>query len=285
MTTLLNPRRGLCTFLWLLSVPWVASCDSPQGKQTPAQATTASATATAPAAAKTIPVIAATVVKTYPHDPKAFTQGLEFADGRLYESTGRLGQSTLRECALETGKVLRKVNLPEGEFGEGLTVFHGNIYQLTWLSKKGFIYDLRTLKKIGEFLYTSEGWGLTHDDASLILSDGSNQLRFLDPVSFGVTRTLEVYAENEAVTNLNELEFIRGEIWANIWHSSRIARIDAKTGQVLSWIELAPLVSKQQREAEDVLNGIAYDAKADRLVVTGKNWPEIIEIKLEDKSR
>jgi glutaminyl-peptide cyclotransferase len=279
MTTLRNPRRGLCTFLWLLSVPCVASCDWPQGKQTPAQATTA------PAAAKAIPVIAATVVKTYPHDPKAFTQGLEFADGHLFESTGRLGQSTLRECALETGRVLRKVNLPEGEFGEGVTVFHGKIYQLTWLSKKGFIYDLGTLKKIGEFVYTSEGWGLTHDDASLILSDGSNQLRFVDPVSFKVTRTLEVYAENEAVTNLNELEFIRGEIWANVWHSTRIARIDPKTGQVLSWIELAPLVSKEQREAEDVLNGIAYDAKADRLVVTGKNWQEIIEIKLENKSR
>ena len=272
--------RGHRVFLCLFLTVWAASCQSSQTNSSPTQA---SAPAVAQTPAKLIPVFTATVIKTYPHDPKAFTQGLEFFDGHLYESTGRTGQSTLREYLLESGKVLRKVNLPENEFGEGLTIFDGKIYQLTWLSKKGFIYDQRTFKKMGEFPISSEGWGPTHDDASLILSDGSNQLKFIDPVNFTPTRTLEVYAGSEAVTKLNELEYLHGQIWANIWHDSRIARIDSQSGQVLSWIELAPLVNKEQREGEDVLNGIAYDATADRLVVTGKNWPELIEIKVSEK--
>jgi len=267
-------------FLCLLLAACTASC---QSSQTNSSQTQTPVPGTARTPAKSIPILTATVIRTYPHDPKAFTQGLEFADGRLYESTGRTGQSTLRECVLESGKVLRKVNLLENEFGEGLTVLHGKIYQLTWLSKKGFIYDQRTFKKIGEFPFSSEGWGLTHDDASLILSDGSNQLKFIDPANFTLARTLEVYAGIEAVTNLNELEYLHGQIWANIWHSSRIARIDPQSGQVLSWIELAPLVNREQREGEDVLNGIAYDASADRLVVTGKNWPELLEIKVNEK--
>ena len=280
MKATLPYSRGHRGFLCLLLAACTASC---QSSQTNSSQTQASATEAAQTPAKSIPILTATVIRTYPHDPKAFTQGLEFANGRLYESTGRTGQSSLRECALESGKILRKVNLPENEFGEGLTIFHGKIYQLTWLSKKGFIYDQRTFKKIGEFPFSSEGWGLTHDDASLILSDGSNQLRYIDPVNFTVTRTLEVYAGSEALTNLNELEYLHGQIWANIWHGSRIARIDPHSGQVLSWIELAPLVSKEQRDGEDVLNGIAYDTSADRLVVTGKNWPDLIEIKVNEK--
>jgi glutamine cyclotransferase len=230
-----------------------------------------------------VPVITATVVKVYPHDPKAFTQGLEFYDGHLYESTGRQGESTLRETTLETGEVIRRVSLPAQYFGEGLTIFHGKVYQLTWLSKVGFIYDLRSFRKLGEFHYQSEGWGLTHDDTSLILSDGTNKLQFIDPASFAVTRTIEVYAGNEAVANLNELEYIHGEIFANVWHSSRIARIDPHSGRVLGWIDLAPLVAREEHDAEDVLNGIAYDGKSGRLFVTGKRWSEIIEIKLESK--
>jgi len=268
---------------WMLLAVCLASCDAPQSQE--AQAQSSPAVPTSAVNARAIPVAAARMVKTYPHDPNAFTQGLEFYDGHLYESTGRTGQSTLRECVLETGQVLRRVSLPPQEFGEGLTIFRGKIYQLTWLSKKGFIYDLHSFKTIGEFPYESEGWGLTHNDQSLIMSDGTNRLQFLDPVSFAVTRTLEVYAGNEAVTNLNELEYIRGEIWANIWHSSRIARIDPRRGQVSSWINLALLVTKEQRGPEDVLNGIAYDAKSDRLLVTGKDWPEIIEIKLEGEKR
>jgi glutaminyl-peptide cyclotransferase len=228
-----------------------------------------------------IPVFGARVVKAYPHDPKAFTQGLEFSDGRLYESTGRTGESTMRENRLETGQVLRRVKLPADVFGEGLTVYHGKIYQLTWLSKVGYVYDLKSFRKIAEFHYQSEGWGLTHDDTSLILSDGTNQLQFIDPVSFAVTRTLEVYAGNEAVVNLNELEFIKGEIFANIWHAPRLARIDPATGQVRAWIDLTPLVTREQHDSEDVLNGIAYDGRHGKLFVTGKRWSEILEIEVD----
>lgn len=161
-----------------------------------------------------IPVLGAKVVRTYPHDPLAFTQGLEYYGGYLYESTGIAGQSTLRKVALRTGEVVQKVSLPPQYFGEGLAIFNGRIYQLTWLSKKGFIYDLRSFRQVGEFPYDTEGWGLTHDDKSLIMSDGTNKIRYLDPVSFAVTRTLEVYAGGEEVVNVNELEYIFGEIFA-----------------------------------------------------------------------
>ena len=225
-----------------------------------------------------IPVLHATVVKSYPHDPHAFTQGLEFFGGYLYESTGRQRQSTLRKVALESGKVVQSVKLPDETFGEGLTIFHEKIYQLTWLDKFGFIYDLRSFRKLGKFSYSTEGWGLTHDDASLILSDGTNRLQYIDPNSFQVTMTLEVFAGPEAVTNLNELEFIRGEIWANIWHSDRIARIDPKSGQVTAWIDLAAITERETHEQEDVLNGIAWDPGRQRLFVTGKDWPKLYEI-------
>jgi glutaminyl-peptide cyclotransferase len=225
-----------------------------------------------------IPVLTATVVKSFPHDPRAFTQGLEFLDGFLYESTGRQRQSTLRRVAIETGKVVQSIRLPDESFGEGLTIFHGKIYQLTWLDKTGFIYDLRTFRKLGNFSYNTEGWGLTHDDASLILSDGTNRLQYIDPNSFQVTKTLEVFAGPTAVTNLNELEFIRGEIWANIWHSDRIARIDPKSGQVTAWIDLAAITERETHEQEDVLNGIAWDPGRQRLFVTGKDWPKLYEI-------
>jgi glutamine cyclotransferase len=228
-----------------------------------------------------VPVLGVEVMKSYPHDPHAFTQGLEYHDGYLYESTGRSGQSSLRRSILETGKILKRVSLPPQYFGEGLTIFHGKIYQLTWLSKIGFIYDVRTFRQVGEFHYESEGWGLTHDETSLILSDGSNKLQFIDPVSFGITRTLEVYAGNEAVTNLNELEYINGEILANIWHSSRIARIEPRSGHVLAWIDLSSVVTRAKHEPEEVLNGIAYDTKRRRLLVTGKDWAEILEIKID----
>lgn len=232
-----------------------------------------------------IPVLNVKVVRAYPHDPHAFTQGLEYCGGYLYESTGITGQSTLRKVALHTGEVVRKVSLPPQYFGEGLTIFHGKIYQLTWLAKKGFIYDLRSFQQVGEFPYDGEGWGLTHDEKSLILSDGTNKIRYLDSVSFAVTRVIEVYAGREGVVNLNELEYIKGEIYANIWHSPRIARIDSRSGQVLAWIDLSPLVSKERRNDEAVLNGIAYDKATGRLFVTGKNWANLFEIKVEDGSR
>jgi len=229
--------------------------------------------------------LGANVVRTYPHDPHAFTQGLEYYSGYLYESTGIAGQSTLRKVALETGDVVKKVSLPPQYFGEGLTIFHGRIYQLTWLSKKGFVYDLRSFRQVGEFPYDTEGWGLTHDDESLIVSDGTNKIRYLDPVSFAVTRTIEVYAGREAVVNVNELEYVSGQIFANIWHSPRIARIDAHSGQVLAWIDLTRIAAKEQHGDEGVLNGIAYDKAGDRLFVTGKNWAKLFEIKVEGGPR
>lgn len=225
-------------------------------------------------------MLPATVVRTFPHDPHAFTQGLEYYGSYLFESTGIVGQSTLRKVQLSSGKVIREVNLPAPYFGEGLTILRGKIYQLTWLSETGFIYDVNTFRQIGKFQYQGEGWGLTHDHASLILSDGTNKLRYLDPVSFKVTRTVEVYAGNEAVTNLNELEYIGGEILANVWHAPRIARIDPHSGQVRAWIDLSAVVAKEQQEEEGVLNGIAYDKEQNRLFVTGKNWVHIIEISL-----
>jgi glutamine cyclotransferase len=238
-----------------------------------------------PQKADQIPVLSMKVVHAYPHDPRAFTQGLKYYGGYLYESTGIAGQSSLRKVSLQTGEVVRKVDLPPQYFGEGLTIFHGKIYQLTWLAKKGFIYDLRTFRQVGEFPYDTEGWGLTHDDKSLIMSDGTNIIRYIDPLSFKVTRTIEVYAGREGVVNLNELEYIKGEIFANIWHSPRIARIDPRSGQVLAWIDLTPLVSKEQHSDEAVLNGIAYDKATERLFVTGKNWPQLFEIKLKNGSR
>jgi glutaminyl-peptide cyclotransferase len=232
-----------------------------------------------------IAVLGVNVVRTYPHDPHAFTQGLEYYGGYLYESTGIAGESTLRKVALETGDVVQKVSLPLQYFGEGLTIFRGKIYQLTWLSKKGFVYDLRTFRQIADFPYDGEGWGLTHDDTSLIMSDGTNKIRYLDPVSFAVTRTLEVYAGREAVVNVNELEYVNGQIFANIWHSPRIARIDAHSGQVLAWFDLTTIAAKEQHSAEAVLNGIAYDQGGDRLFVTGKNWANVFEIKVKDGPR
>jgi glutamine cyclotransferase len=228
-----------------------------------------------------IRVLHVKLVRTYPHDPHAFTQGLEYYGGYLYESTGIAGQSTLRKVALETGEVIQKVSLPSQYFGEGLTIFHGKIYQLTWLSKKGVVYDLRSFRQVGEFPYDTEGWGLTHDNSSLIMSDGTNKIRYIDPVSFGVTRTIEVYAGGEGVVNLNELEYVKGEIFANIWHSPRIARLDARSGQVLAWIDLTSIVLKEQHGDEAVLNGIAYDQAGDRLFVTGKNWSKLFEITVE----
>jgi glutaminyl-peptide cyclotransferase len=239
----------------------------------------------APHKSDQIPVSSAKVMHAYPHDPRAFTQGMEYYGGYLYESTGIAGQSTLRKVALQTGEVVRKVSLPPQYFGEGLTIFHGKIYQLTWLAKKGFIYDLGTFGQIGEFPYDTEGWGFTHDDKSLIMSDGTNVIRYIDPLSFRETRTIEVYAGREGVVNLNELEYVKGEIFANVWHSSRIASIDPHSGQVLAWIDLTSLVSQEQHSDEAVLNGIAYDKATYRLFVTGKNWPKLFEIKVQEASR
>jgi glutamine cyclotransferase len=236
------------------------------------------------AAAGQVPIYGYEVVNTFPHDPDAFTQGLIFDGGALVESTGLEGHSTLRRVELQTGRVLQKIDVSKYDFAEGMTLFAGKIYQLTWKGERGFIYDPRTFQKTGEFNYTGEGWGLTHDADSLILSDGSEQIRFIDPNTYQLKRTITVTDKGRAVEEINELEFVKGEIYANIWHQNRVARIDPQTGHVNSWIDLSGLLrSGETTSAEAVLNGIAYDEQGDRLFVTGKLWPKLFEIKLKQK--
>ena len=221
------------------------------------------------------------IKNVYPHDRNAFTQGLVFDNGYLFEGTGLNGRSSLRKVALETGTVLRWRRLPQWFFGEGVTLFGNKIIQLTWRSGTGFVYDKESLELLREFHYSTEGWGLTHDGRRLILSDGSATLYFLDPETFQEIGRLEVFDDRGPVVRLNELEYIQGEIYANVWQTDRIARISPQTGQVKGWIELRGLLgAKAQAMAVDVLNGIAYDQENDRLFVTGKLWPELFEIEL-----
>jgi glutaminyl-peptide cyclotransferase len=232
---------------------------------------------------KMAPVAGYKVVKTYPHDRQAFTQGLQYVGGVLYEGTGQHGQSGIRKVELETGKVLQHQPLDSKYFGEGITVWGDTLVQLTWQSEVGFVYDLKTFKQSKTFNYTGEGWGLTHDGKRLIMSDGSAALRFLDPVTFKETGRITVREGAAPVDRLNELEFVRGEILANVWQTHRIARISPATGTVLGWIDLTGLLDQQELSRVDVLNGIAYDATGDRLFVTGKWWPKLFEIKIVAK--
>ena len=227
------------------------------------------------------PVVAGfKVVAVYPHDPNAFTQGLAIAGGQLYEGTGLYGQSTIRKVDLTTGRVEKQRPINATYFGEGIAILDGHLYELTWQSGVGIVYDLATFTQQRTFQYTGEGWGLTQDGKQLILSDGSSKLRFLDPQTFAVVREIDVRDHGQPVTKLNELEYIDGEIWSNVWYDDRIARISPATGEVLGWIDLAALYPKSARGNEAVLNGIAYDAAAKRLFVTGKNWPQLYEIEI-----
>ena len=229
-----------------------------------------------------IPVVSYRVIQHYPHDPEAFTQGLLFHQGYLYESTGLYGQSTLRRVKLETGEVTQAVPLDAGLFGEGLTLWQDQLIQLTWLAGVALVYDLHSLTLLHTFNYTGQGWGLTHDGQHLILSDGTATLRFLNPDSFEEIRRVQVLEAGTPVTQLNELEFVNGEILANVWHTDRIARIDPQSGQVRGWIDLTGLLPEhlKPKDREGVLNGIAWDAENQRLFVTGKLWPKIFEIEL-----
>lgn len=221
------------------------------------------------------------VVNIYPHDPKAFTQGLIFYKGHIYESTGLYGHSTLRKIELATGRIVKVYRLPEKYFGEGITICRNRLGQLTWQSKTGFIYDSQSFRLLRTFSYPTEGWGITCDGNNLIMSDGTAILRFLDPRTFKVVKQIEVMDHGKVVPYINELEYIRGTIYANIWDTSYIARISPQTGQVLGWIDLRGLYSQvTEGKNVDVLNGIAYDAKNDRLFVTGKLWPKLFEIKI-----
>ena len=234
----------------------------------------------APAAVTPPPVHGYTVLRSYPHDPQAFTQGLEYVDGVLYESTGLNGRSGIRKVTLETGAVVQSQPLDPAYFGEGITVWKNRIIQLTWQSGLGFVYDRETLQQQRSFKYSGEGWGLTHDGTRLIMSDGSDNgtLRLLDPETLRQVGTLTVRDGGRPVGRLNELEWVKGEIYANIWQSERVAVISPKTGHVTAWIDLHGLLNPREASAVDVLNGIAYDAKGDRLFVTGKLWPRIFHI-------
>ncbi|MBY0507452.1 MAG: glutaminyl-peptide cyclotransferase [Bryobacteraceae bacterium] len=226
------------------------------------------------------PVARYRVVKAYPHDPGAFTQGLIYLDGFLYESTGLNGRSSLRMTELATGKVLQRQPVPAQYFAEGMTNFGGQLFQLTWQSGKAFVYDRFSFKLLREHTYTGEGWGLTNDGKRLILSDGTAQIRFIDPKTFAVTGKLNVTDQGKPVDRLNELEYVKGEILANVWQTELIARISPVSGKVLGWIDLSGLLTPSEAQGVDVLNGIAYDAKQDRLFVTGKLWPKLFEIKV-----
>lgn len=238
-----------------------------------------------------VPVYTYDIVKTYPHDSKAFTQGLVFHEGFFYEGTGgKEGDSffsSLRKVEIETGKVLQKHDLAREYFGEGITIHNGKIYQLTWREGTAFVYDLADFKPSGEFRYSGQGWGLTDDGTDLYMSDGTHVIRVVDPATFQTKRTIVVNDERGMpLMQLNELEWVKDEVWANVWQQGDIFRIDPASGKLLGRIDLSPIVKEEQsaNKEADVLNGIAYDAVADRIFVTGKNWKKLFEIKLKPKN-
>ncbi|MFQ3611255.1 MAG: glutaminyl-peptide cyclotransferase [Fimbriimonadales bacterium] len=281
-------KRHLGLMMGAVGLVWLFGCQAPDSSTTTAQPTPPSEPETAQdsppkPASKPIPTYGYRVVNTYPHDREAFTQGLEYYNGWLYESTGLEGRSSLRKVELRTGRVLQIRRLSQEIFAEGITLFNSRIYQLTWKNGVAFVYDRDSFRNITEHRYTGEGWGLTHDGKHLIMSDGSDTLFFRDPDTFGVVRQLKVHANGAPVRNLNELEYIEGEIWANIWQTDMIARISPKTGEVVGWVDLEGLVNllpERDRLYADVLNGIAYDKQNKRLFVTGKLWSRLFEIEL-----
>ena len=230
---------------------------------------------------RTAEVYTYNIVQTYPHDAKAFTQGLVFEDGFLYESTGFYGRSTLRKVQLQTGAILQMHRLPDELFGEGMTIYDNRIIQLTWKSNLGFVYDKDSFQPMGQFSYPTEGWGITHDGQQLIMSDGTSTLHFLNPETFQETGRIDVRDSDRPVNGLNELEYVKGKIYANVWPTEKIAIIAPQSGRVVGWIRMAgPMIPQDDGRALRVLNGIAYGTTNDRLFVTGKLWPNVFEIEL-----
>jgi glutamine cyclotransferase len=238
-------------------------------------------TPTAPAA-DALPAYSYDIVATYPHDPKAFTQGLVYTDGVLYETTGQEGESWLRKVDLATGAVLQQHDIADEFFGEGMVIWGDQIVTLTWRGEKGFIFDKATFAPKGEWTYAGEGWGLTADDTQIFMSDGTAQIRKIDPATLQETGRIDVKMNGKPVDKLNELEFVKGEIWANVFETDRIARIDPTTGEVKGIIYLGGLLKPDERRKTDVLNGIAWDKAGDRIFVTGKYWPKLFEIRIKD---
>lgn len=226
-----------------------------------------------------------TIINVYPHDTEAFTQGLAYHEGYLYEGTGLNEKSSVRKVDLETGVVLQRFDLSSEYFGEGVTIYDDKIIQLTWQSQKGFVYDSQNFKQIGEFTYQTEGWGITHDERNLIVSDGTSKLYFWDPSTYNDIRSVNVYDENGSVTMLNELEYIDGKIYANVWQTDFVVMINPNTGEVIGRADMTGILESSGYESEsyDVLNGIAYDSQNDRLFITGKLWPAVFEVELREK--
>ena len=273
-------RNGLMSMMLLASLFAMAACANESElaesvtAESPRVPTNLSTTA-AP------PVYSYRVIRSYPHDHQAFTQGLVYEAGELYEGTGLRGQSSLRRVDLETGLVRQQHVLPKQYFGEGITIFGDRIIQLTWQSRIGFVYDRASFQLVQQFSYQTEGWGITHDGNRLIMSDGTANLYFLEPDTFTRIDHIEVHDDQGPVVRLNELEYVRGDVYANVWQTDRIARIELLTGRVAAWIDLTGLLSAAERQPhDDVLNGIAYDAENDRLLVTGKWWPKLFEIQI-----
>ena len=265
------PTFGCARWLSLLLVLFAAS--GACGKDSP--------TGTAPVAAPKVPVLTWKLVNTFPHDVGAFTQGLLYRDGFIYESTGLNGRSSVRKVVLETGAVIQIHRLEQKFFAEGLADWNDRLIQLSWRENTGFVYDLNSFEEQRRFEYPGEGWGLTHDGKRLIMSDGTPRLRFLDPETFAETGSVDVTFEGQALRGLNELEYIDGKVFANVWPQPHVVVIDPDSGRVAARIDFSTLLPPEQRQRVDVLNGIAWDAEGRRLFVTGKLWPSLFEIKLD----
>jgi glutamine cyclotransferase len=263
-----------------LLLAFVLSLTTPACAQQPAPAPADAGNNAAQAAEPPVVNYSYRIVNTYPHDRNAFTQGLFYLNGNLYESTGQVGQSTIRKVHFEDGRVLQSVPIPPGLFGEGIVNFGNEVISITWQGGNGYRWDLPTLRRTGEWHYEGEGWGLTQNGTDIIMSDGTSAIRFLDPATLAERRRITVTIQGTELTELNELEYVNGEIFANIWQTPRIARIDPNTGRVTGVIDLSGIASQNTTSPDAVLNGIAYDAQHRRLFVTGKLWPRLYEIEL-----
>lgn len=281
MSRFLIPIFALFVLLLLVKSMPLSSSALAEFKERSTQKDSTSQISLEPKIVHQAPIYGYRVVNRYPHDPNGFTQGLVFVDGFLFEGTGLRGRSSLRKVDVITGKILQYRNLPAHFFGEGVTVYHNKVIQLTWRAHQGFVYDKDTFQLLGTFHYPTEGWGITHDGEHLIMSDGTSILYFLDPDTYKEKRRIKVRGPGGPVSNLNELEYVQGLILANIWKTDMIVQISPDTGDIVGWIDLRGLLAPEDRvQRVDVLNGIAYDQRNDRLFVTGKLWPRLFEIKL-----